>query len=91
MEILLKLYPLYIPGLLITLVLYLLNKVLKYKYKLLEFIGSTFRYKIVVLILYVFTFYIFAHLSSGSTDTRYFGLSMLIVYIYLSHVPKELR
>lgn len=91
METFLELYPLYIPGLLVTSVLYLLNKVFKYKYKLVESLGSAFRYKITMIILYAFIFAIFTVLSSGPMDTRYFGLSMIIVYIYLSHIPKELR
>ncbi len=78
----------FLPALISVLVLYLLNRVFRYKDKLVNILGIV-KYKISVLILYFIILYIIIFKYNISISQSPIALSIMFPYIYLVAVYKK--
>lgn len=82
---LLFLYPSVFVG-----ILYKLNKRYSYKIKLIKLFGSTFKYKIFLLIIMCIIFGSFTYFLGTRILVNPFYITIQFSYFYLISIPKEL-
>lgn len=76
--------PIVISPIISFLILYLLNRRFKYKSRLVDLVGGTRTYKVLLVTIYIITIVVFYRATGTSIFLQSFGTTVFVVFLYLS-------
>lgn len=83
-DVLMAQLPIVISPITSFLILYLLNRRFNYKSRLVELVGGTRFYKVLLVTIYIISIIVFYLVAGTSIFLQPFGTTILAVFLYLS-------